>query len=266
MRTLKNDYPVILSLLFMAMIVSCTSYKQVPYLQNSENFKDEQRVKVQEPIIQPHDMLTITVVSAQDQQAAMGFNLITPAENNRTNSLTTQPALQKYIVDVDGCVIIPNVGKVKLAGLTLPEAEALVLNKVKAAFLDLPTVVVRFVDYKVTVLGEVTSPGTFTVADGKINVFEALSLAKDLTIYGMRDNVKIVRENANGEKSIHEVNLNDVSLLTSPYYYLQQNDIVYVTPNKSKAKNSDIGSTTSLWFSGTSIAISLISLLFNIIN
>ena len=87
-----------------------------------------------------------------------------------------------------------------------------------------------------------------------------------MTIYGRRDNVKIIREDNNGKKEIHEINLNDISLLNSPYYYLQQNDIVYVTPNKAKSKNSDIGSSTSLWFSATSILISLTSLLYNILR
>jgi polysaccharide export outer membrane protein len=93
-----------------------------------------------------------------------------------------------------------------------------------------------------------------------------LALARDLTVYGMRENVKIVRENDKGEKAVYEVNLNDANILTSPYFYLQQNDVVYVTPNKSKAKNSDIGSSTSLWFSATSILISLTSLLYNILK
>lgn len=125
---------------------------------------------------------------------------------------------------------------------------------------------VRFVDFKVSVLGEVAAPGTYSVKNGKVNIFEALALARDLTVYGMRDNVKIIREDKSGKKNIYEVNLNDANILTSPYYYLQQNDVVYVTPNKSKAKNSDIGSSTSLWFSATSILISLTSLMYNILK
>lgn len=267
MKTTRINPFAILSLLAVLAFASCTSYKKVPYLQNSKDFKSsEQASQVKEPVIQPHDLLTISVVSSQNQQAAMSYNLIAPVDNSYTKSLTTQPALQNYVVDAEGCVIVPNVGKVSLAGLTIPQAEALVLEKVKGAFNEPPTVVVRFVDYKISVLGEVTAPGTYTVKNGKINVLQALALARDLTVYGMRDNVKIIREDANGTKNVYEVNLNDASLLNSPYYYLQQNDVVYVTPNKSKAKNSDVGSTTSLWFSGTSILISLVSLLYNIIN
>ena len=104
------------------------------------------------------------------------------------------------------------------------------------------------------------------ILDGASELLEALASAGDLTVYGKRDNVKIIREETNGEKKVYEVDLNDASLLTSPLYYLQQNDVVYVTPNKSKAKGSDIGSATSLWFSTTSIGISLVNLLLNIIR
>lgn len=106
----------------------------------------------------------------------------------------------------------------------------------------------------------------YTVGNEKISILEALALAGDLTIYGMRNNVKLIREDATGKKSIHELNLNDANLINSPYYYLQQNDVVMVTPNKVKAQNSSVGSMTTLWFSATSILISLTSLLYNILN
>lgn len=254
---------LLLSLLFVLVAASCSSYKKVPYLQNSDAL--EPHAMHHEPVIQPHDQLTIAVVSSQDQHAAMAFNLLVPTTNS-TNSLTSQPALQKYIVDTKGCVAVPNVGELHLAGLTLPEAENLVLEKVKGAFAMPPSVTVRFADYKISVLGEVADPGTYVIANGKVNILQALSLAGDLTVYGQRDNVKIVREDENGVKSVHEINLNDAALLNSPNYYLQQNDVVYVTPNKAKSRNSDISTSTSLWFSGTSVVVSLVSLLFNILN
>lgn len=256
-----------LMLLIAMALASCTSHKQVPYLQNSKDFKAAtSHSGVSEPVILPYDMLTISVVNAQDAMAAMSYNLIMPVDNSIIKSMTSQPALQNYVVDANGCVNIPNIGEVSLAGKTIHEAEEIVLAKVASAFTVPPTVTVRFVDYKISVLGEVAVPGTYTVKNGKVNILQALSLAKDLTIYGERENVKIIREDANGKQNIYEVNLNDAALLNSPYYYLQQNDVVYVTPNKSKAKNSDVGSSTSLWFSGTSIAVSLISLLFNILR
>ena len=104
------------------------------------------------------------------------------------------------------------------------------------------------------------------VSREKITILEALAQAGDLTIHGVRTNVKLIREDAKGQKSITELNLNDANLINSPYYYLQQNDVVYVTPNKVKAQNSSVGSMTTLWFSATSILISLTSLLYNILK
>ena len=258
---------VFVSLLVAVMLASCTSYKKVPYLQNSSEWNGvEQEVKVYEPKIQPYDLLSILVVNPDNPASSLAYNLVSPSDNSRTMSLQSQPTMHDYLVDVDGFVAIPNVGKLKVGGMTISEAEKMVLEKASGGFASSPVVVVRFVDFKVSVLGEVTAPGTYTVKDGKVNVFEALALARDLTIYGQRENVKIIREGADGKKEVVELDLNDAKILDSPYYYLQQNDIVYVTPNKSKAKNSDIGSSTSLWFSGTSIFISLISLLYNILK
>ena len=120
--------------------------------------------------------------------------------------------------------------------------------------------------YSVSVLGEVNRPGTFQVSREKITILEALAQAGDLTIYGVRDRVKLIREDATGQKSMITLNLNDANIVTSPYYYLQQNDVVYVEPNKVKAQNSMVGQTTSLWISATGILISLASLLTNILR
>ena len=129
-----------------------------------------------------------------------------------------------------------------------------------------PIVTVRMINYKISVLGEVSRPGMFTVANEKINILEALAQAGDLTIYGVRDRVQLIRENDNGQKEIHILNLNDANIINSPYYYLQQNDIIYVEPNKVKSQNASVGSMTTLWFSATSILISLTSLLYNILK
>lgn len=267
MRKLQKKNLAFISLLALMLLASCTSYKKVPYLQNSKEWSEmEQTLGAYEPRIQPYDLLNILVTSPDNPSSSLAYNLISPSDNSRNFALQSQPTLHDYLVDVDGNVTIPNVGKVNVAGLTLREVEQLVFDKVKGAFSSVPVVAVRFSNFKVSVLGEVTAPGTYTVRNGKVNIFEALALAKDLTIYGQRDNVKVIRENNAGTKEIVELNLNDASILNSPYYYLQQNDVVYVTPNKSKARNSDIGSSTSLWFSGTSIFISLTSLLYNILK
>ena len=267
MKTLQKKSILLVFLLSVLLLGSCTSHKKVPYLQNSSELASMEQAAVSfEPTIQPFDLLNIVVVNAENPAASMPFNLTAPTDMSRSQSMYSQPTLQNYLVGTDGCVTIPSVGKVNLGGLTISQAEELVLNKVKGAFSTIPVVTVRFVDFKISVLGEVVAPGTYTVKNGKVNIFQALALARDLTIYGQRNNVKIVREDKDGKKEVAELNLNDAKIINSPYYYLQQNDVVYVTPNKSKAKNSDIGSSTSLWFSGTSILISLTSLLYNILK
>ena len=178
--------------------------------------------------------------------------------------VTTQPVLQPYLVDNEGNINFPVLGELKLGGLTKREAEQLIIDKLKPYMKETPIVTVRMVNYKISVIGEVTRPGTFTISNEKVNLLEALAMAGDMTVYGLRDNVKLIREDANGKQQIVTLDLNKAETILSPYYWLQQNDIVYVTPNKAKARNSDVGNSTSLWFSATSILVSIVSLLVNI--
>ena len=129
-----------------------------------------------------------------------------------------------------------------------------------------PIVTVRMASYHVSILGEVTSPGIISVPQEKMSILEALAQAGDLTIYGRRDNVILIRQDAMGEKHYHRLNLNDANVINSPFYYLQQNDIIYVEPNKVKAQNSAIGSSTTLWFSAVGTLISIASLIVNILR
>jgi polysaccharide export outer membrane protein len=176
--------------------------------------------------------------------------------------------MMPYTVGADGNINFPIVGKINVQGLTRRECEDKIAGLVKPYLSsDInPVVVVEFQSYTVTVLGEVARPGAFNVNSEKYSVLQALGAAGDMTIYGMRDNVLLIREDAKGEKTTHRLDLNDANVIKSPYFYLQQNDVVYVQPNKAKAKNSDIGSSTSLWFSATSILISLTSLMYNILK
>ena len=127
-----------------------------------------------------------------------------------------------------------------------------------------PIVNVRMVNYKFSVLGEVGKPNTFTVANEKVNVFEALAMAGDMTVYGLRDNVRLIREDADGHQHIITLDMNRADIVQSPYYYLQQNDILYVTPNKTKAKTADISTSTTIWFSVVGTLVSLASLIITI--
>ena len=259
---------ILLMVVCTCMLGACSSYKSVPYMQDATL---NETMVAAEPLydakIMPKDLLTVTV-NTTDPEAAAPFNLTVQTAQNLATSRSTysQPMLQQYLVSNDGTIDFPVLGRLQVGGLTKSEAEDLIREKLKPYLKEVPIVTVRMANYKISVLGEVARPGTFTVSNEKVNVLEALAMAGDLTIWGMRDNVKLVREDAKGTRSIVELDLTKSDLIASPYYYLQQNDILYVTPNKTKAKNSDVGSSTSLWFSATSILISISNLLFNILK
>lgn len=266
---LKNSYSVILSLI--VILSSCGSVKDVAYFQNSDYIDLSRSEYLYDARIMPKDVLTITV-NTVNPEAAAPFNLIvhTTLTNNAQGSLSGggSGALQSYLVDNKGCIEFPVLGTLEVGGLTKSACEQMIHDKIKP-YLNVnenPVVTVRMSNYKISVLGEVNSPGMFVVGNEKINILEALAQAGDLTIYGIRNKVKLIREDAKGRKEIHTLNLNDADIISSPYYYLQQNDIVYVEPNKVKARNSSVGQTTNLWFSGTSILISLATLLYTILK
>ena len=247
---------------------SCSSTKQVAYIQNSDEVSLAQSEYLYDARIMPKDQLTITVSTSNDEAAAP-FNLTvaTPYTVGQRSSYS-QAMLQSYLVDNEGMINFPIIGEIKVGGLTKAEAEQMIEEKIRPymAETENPIVTVRMSSYSISVLGEVAKPGSYQVSREKINILEALAQAGDLTIYGVRDKVKLIREDASGKKEIHTLNLNDANIINSPYYYLQQNDIVYVEPNKVKAQNSSVGSMTTLWFSATSILISLVSLLYNILK
>ena len=260
MKTLKK---LLLFVVASALLAGCTSYKNVPYMQNPEvvnSYRED--LPLYDAKIMPKDLLSITV-NTSDPQAAAPFNLTvqTPLNAALTNiNTTTQPTLQQYLVNNKGEIDFPVIGRLKVGGLTKNEAEDLIREQLQPYLKESPIVTVRMANYKISVLGEVNRPGTFTVGNEKVNILEALAMAGDMTVYGVRDNVKLIREDAKGKREIINLNLNNAELVVSPYYYLRQNDIIYVTPNKTKAKNSDIGSSTSMWISATSILVSLASL------
>lgn len=247
---------------------SCSSTKNVAYFQNSQEVNLDSSTMLYDARIMPKDQLNITV-SATDAEAAVPFNMTvpTPYTVGQRNSYS-QAMLQMYLVDNEGYITFPIIGNVKVGGLTKSEAEKLIQSKIKPYMNENenPIVTVRMSSYSISVIGEVTRPGSYLVSREKITILEALAQAGDLTIYGVRDRVQLIREDATGKKSIHILNLNDANIINSPYYYLQQNDVIYVEPNKVKAQNSSVGSMTTLWFSATSILISLTSLLYNILK
>ena len=255
--------------LMATALAGCTSYRNVPYLQDIETANNTTGLQpLYDARIMPKDLLSITV-NTTDPKAAAPFNLTvqTPINAVQTNIYTTStPSLQQYLVNNEGEIDFPVIGRLKVGGLTKDEAEDLIREQLKPYIKETPIVTVRMANYKISVLGEVARPGSFTVSNEKVNVLEALAMAGDMTVYGLRTNVKLVREEADGRRNIHELDLTQSELIHSPYFYLKQGDILYVTPNKTKARSSDIGTTTTTWISATSIMVSIASLLFNILR
>lgn len=249
------------------MLASCQSYKKVPYLQDpGEAQRAVAEAKLYDARILPKDLLTI-VVSCSDPELAEPFNLTvsTPVSNTQ-KSLTSQPALQQYLVDNRGNIDFPVLGTLHIGGLTKGEAESLIREKLKGYIKENTIVTVRMANYKISVIGEVNRPGTFTISNEKVNLFEALAMAGDMTIYGIRNNVKLIREDCNGQRNVISLNLNEQNILHSPYYYMQQNDILYIAPNKTKAKSASVSNSTTIWVSVITSLVSLASLIVNIVR
>ncbi len=250
------------------LLDACSSAKQVAYFQNIDSTSLTASKGLYDARIMPKDLLTITVVTS-DPSTSKPFNLSiqnTLGTDGRLGSTTG--SLLQYLVNNDGDIDFPVVGTVHVAGLTKDQCEDLIKSKVKPylAESENPVVTVSMSSYRVTVAGEVTSPKVVPVSTEKMSVLEALAQAGDLTIYGRRDNVLLIRENADGQKEAHRLNLNDANIINSPYYYVQQNDYIYVEPNSMKAKNSAIGQSTTLWFSFVSILTSVAALVVNIVR
>ena len=264
----KNSVLFLFSLVILALMGGCASSKKIAYLQGSENMTEgefAQTTPLYDARIMPKDLLTITVTTT-DPEASKPFNLLTPTVTTGITTVSSQGQLQTYLVDNNGQITFPVIGKITVKGLTKNEAEDKVKGLLKTYLKEEPVVTVRFVNYKISVIGEVSRPNTFTISNEKVNIFEALAMAGDMTIWGQRDNVKVLREDAEGNKRVIMMDLNDPYVIFHPDFYLQQNDVVYVEPNKVKAKNSEIGSATGLWLSGTSIVISVATLLINVLK
>jgi len=201
--------------------------------QSNYNVKIESSV---EPRIQSDDLLKITV-SSLNQESNLLFNagILTTTGNN---NVSTSPLNEGYLVDKKGEINFPVLGKVKIGGLTKDEAIEEMSFRLREHVKD-PIVNIRFLNFKVTVIGEVNKPSTFTVPTEKITILEALGLAGDMTAYGKRENVLVIRDK-DGVRSLNRLNLNDKGILSSPYYYLTQNDVVYVEPDKMKAVQANV--------------------------
>ena len=253
------------------MLASCSTVKDIAYFQNKIVNEPEAIDKHAGIVIQPKDMLSIVVSSRNPELVAM-FNL--PIVNYMAGTEMvisgSQQRLLGYVVDNNGLIDFPVLGPIDVAGLTRWELSELIKKKLlDGGLLTDAVVTVEFMNFKVSVIGEVNSPGTFTIQGDKVTVLQAISLARDLTIFGERENVTVIRER-DGQRTMYEINLCDVSMFNSPAYYLQQNDVVYVQPSAVKARQSTTDDKalrmTSIFVSGGSLLVSLASLIIGIVN
>ncbi len=244
-------------LVILLLLTSCVSKKEIIYLQDIENIKNNTEKLYSTTIIQPNDMLNINV-SAFDMEAVAPFNLLMSSrapQNQQAENTTTGQKLN-YLVSNEGTIEFPVLGTVTVGGLTRQELTSK-LKKEISAYVKEPIVNVTIDNYKVTVLGEVGRPGTFNVPDERITLLEALGRAGDLTIFGKRENIIVLREQ-DGIKSHTIIDITKSDFLNSPYYFLQQNDVIYVQPNSAQISSAAYNRNTSVYISIASVLISLI--------
>ena len=273
MRLNSNLKQLVLGTLTGVLLLSsCGTVKDIAYFQNKAINQPEKIDKHAGIVIQPKDMLSISVSNRNPELAAM-FNLSlvqsTPG-SEMGGASGGQQRMLGYVVDNNGCIDFPVLGVLNVAGLTRWELSEMIKNRlIKDGLLTDAVVTVEFMNFKVSVLGEVNSPDTYTIQGDKVTILQALSLAGDLTIYGMRENVSVIRER-NGERTFYQVNLCDVNLFKSPAYYLQQNDVIYVEPSAERARQSTIDDKnlrlTSIALSASSLLMSIASLIVGLIN
>jgi polysaccharide export outer membrane protein len=251
---------ITIAFFLVILIFSCKPRKELVYYQNIDSLGSSTKVSSYEIKIQPDDLLMI-IVSAEDAESALPFNLTAASipSSAGLNNIAQQMSIQLYLVDVSGEITFPVLGKLQVGGLSRSELQQLLETRI-SKYIKNPIINIRRMNFKVSVQGEVTAPGTYTINSDRVTLIEAIILAKDLTIYGKRNNILIIRE-VNGIKTCNRVDITKADFINSPFYYLAQNDVVYVEPNKVKINGAAVGANTSVLISVTSLVITLITLM-----
>ena len=257
-----KKYVAYLVVCMAVFFTACTSTKKIIYLQDVVPLKQQEIEQKYEVIIHGDDLLAI-MVNSRDPELALPFNM--PMVSYQLGSNTGgQQRVLGYLVDTNGNIDFPILGEIHVEGLTRMQLIELIKNKlIEGDLIKDPIVTVQFLNFKISVMGEVGRPGSFTISGDRITLLEALSMAGDLTIYGRRDRVGVIREN-NGKRTILFHDLRSADIFNSPCYYLQQNDIVYVEPNKAKSGQSSINQNNSIgvWVSVISLLTTIAVLIF----
>lgn len=240
-------------LIFVGFLTSCASRQDLVYFQQ-DSTKLDSYFELNAPKLQPGDILTVSV-TADDIRATEPFNQINSYQTG--NLQTSNPFVPTYAIDDLGFIDFPKIGRLKLAGLTRTQAVELI-RKAVGKFILNPGVNMTIRNFKITVLGEVIRPGSYTIDNDRITLLEALGLAGDLTINGVRKNVLVIREQ-NGIKTEYRVDLTKRNALNSPVYYLAQNDVIYVEPNGARIQSSKYTQNTSIFVSIASLIITIVA-------
>lgn len=263
MKFIKK-YKIFSLLVFVLLATSCVSRQEIAYFQGLDEVEAQVNKNYKNSLeIKPNDLLTISV-SAPEQEAAIPFNLPVigvPQGGSMEMSLNVngRQQLQTYLVDSEGNIEFPVLGTTRVQDLNRQDLARKLKTKISEYVQD-PIVNVRIVNFQVSVLGEVNRPGTFDVRDEYLSLPKALGLAGDMSIYGRRDNVLVMRED-NGKKTHAYLDLTKGSVVNSPYYYLQQNDVLYIEPNKPQRQSASYNRNASVYISIASVLVSLIVLI-----
>ena len=260
---MKIKYVAYLVVCVAVFLNACTSTKKIIYLQDVVPLKQQEIEQKYEVIIHSDDLLAI-MVNSRDQELAMPFNMPMVTYQLGTLGSSGQQRVLGYLVDTDGNIDFPILGEIHVEGTTRMQLTELIKNKlIEGDLIKDPIVTVQFLNFKISVMGEVGRPGSFTISGDRFTLLEALSMAGDLTIYGRRDRVGVIREN-DGKRTILFHDLRSAEIFNSPCYYLQQNDIVYVEPNKAKSGQSSINQNNSIgvWVSVISLLTTIAVLIF----
>ena len=263
----KSIFVLLINLVFI-LLNSCTSKKKLDYLQNIESVALEASMKNAKSTIQPNDQLVI-MVTAKDMDVVKPFNqnfssgqilqYSLPSNNAPTQGQTTASG-PTYVVDSQGNIEFPVIGKVNTENKTTEELRD-ILKKEISKFVLNPQVSVRNTNYKITVLGEVNRPGTYNIPDAQTTLLGAIGLAGDLTIYGKRNDILVLR-NIDGVITKERIDLSKADFINSPYFYLKQNDVIVVSPNDTKQKVSRLDPNAGIYISVASIVVTILALIF----
>lgn len=263
---MKKIQYLLLLIGFLA-ITSCQPKKNLNYLQDIDKMVTEESTRLDRATLQPGDQLVVMVM-ARDMDVAKPFNqnysagqaIQNPQVSGNSMPATTTASGPTYIVDSNYAIDFPNLGKIDVRGLTVDSFKSELLDRLRRYIKD-PTVSVQLTNFKVSIMGEVTRPGEFTLIDGKGTLLSALSMAGDLTIYGNREDVLVIR-NVDGRTEKAKIDLTKSDFFSSPFYNLRQGDVIYVSSNETKQKTARLDPNAGIYISVASIVVTILALLF----